>query len=302
MTLVLIGAGGFLGSHLAAHLAGRGEAVLPLSYRPERHRAFLDAFLDMIRAGPPSAVLYAGGSQNGRDDAVALEELSLSNVVLPAAIAALLRDHAPECCLVTYGTSWQTGEQGVEEPFNAYAASKTAAEAFLRHFALDGVRSATLRLYDTYGPGDRRNKVVNLIADAIARRSDLAMSSGGQVIELVHVRDVLAATDATLAELRQGPPGRHLVYAVRSGQPLRILDVLATMLRVAGLEKAEFIRPGVYPYRRRERFALFPDTPTPPGWRPVVPLEAGLRELIEERRRIAGAAGAPRASDPAAMG
>lgn len=295
MTVVVIGAGGFLGSHLVSHFAGRGERVLPLSYRPERHRAFLDAFLEILRAGPPAAVLYAGGSQNGRDDAAALEELSLSNVVLPAAIAALLRDHAPGCCLVTYGTSWQTGEQGGEEPFNAYAASKTAAEAFLRHYALDGVRSATLRLYDTYGPGDRRGKVVNLIADAIARRSDLPMSAGGQVVELVHVRDVLSATDATLAVLRAGVPGRHLVYSVRSGQPLRILDIVATMLRLAGLGSADFIRPGVYPYRRRERFALFADTPAPPGWNPVVPLEEGLRDLIEERRRMAGAEAGPAA-------
>lgn len=290
MSVVLIGAGGFLGSHLAAHFAAGGEVVHPLSYRPERHQAFLAEIAALIRAGRPSAVVYAGGSQNGRDDAAALEELSLSNVVLPAAIAALLRDLAPECRFVTYGTSWQTGEQGEEEPFNAYAASKTAAEAFLRHYAMDGVRSATLRLYDTYGPGDRRNKVVNLIADAIARRSDLPMSSGGQVIELVHVRDVLAATDATLARLREPPAGRHLVYSVRSGRPLRILDVLATMLRVAGLETAPFIRPGVYPYRRRERFSLFPATPAPPGWRPVVPLEEGLRELLAERRKLADAA------------
>lgn len=289
MTVVIIGAGGFLGAHLAAHVAGRGEAVLPLSYRPERHQGFLDDFRAMLRAEPPSSVIYAGGSQNGRDDAAALEELSLSNVVLPAAIAGALREYAPQCCFVTYGTSWQTGEQGDEEPFNAYAASKTASEAFLRHFAMDGLRTATLRLYDTYGPRDRRNKVVNLIADAIARRSDLAMSSGEQVIELVHVRDVLAATDATLALLRAEAPGRHRIYSVRSGQPVTVLQVLAIMLRVAGIGRADFIRPGVYPYRRRERFALFPDTPAPPGWTPAIALADGLRELIEERRRVAAA-------------
>ena len=296
MTVIIIGAGGFLGSHLAAHFGAMGETVLPLSYRPASHHAFLDDFRSKVGSEAPTAVLYAGGSQNGRDDIAALEELSLSNIVLPAAISSMLREHAPECCFVTYGTSWQTGEQGDEEPFNAYAASKSAAEAFQRHFALDGVRSATLRLYDTYGPGDRRNKVVNLIADAIARRSDLAMSSGGQVIDLVHVRDVLAATDTTLALLRQGPPGRHLVYSVRSGQAVTILEVLAAMVRVAGIGPAAFIRPGVYPYRRRERFALFPDTPTPPGWTPQVLLEDGLRELIEERRKIAAeqqAAGTP---------
>ena len=288
MTVVVIGAGGFLGSHLVAHFGARPGKVLPLSYRPARHHVFLDEFRGILQREQPIAVLYAGGSQNGRDDAAALEELGLSNVILPAAISGLLRDHAPACCFVTYGTSWQTGENGEEEPFNAYAASKTAAEAFLRHFAMDGVRSATLRLFDTYGPGDRRNKVVNLIADAIARRSDLAMSSGGQVIELVHIRDVLAATDATLATLRDTPPGRHRVYAVRSGEPVTILQVLETMLCIAGIEKADFIRPGVHPYRRRERFHLFPDAEVPPGWKPAVPLAEGLRELIDERRDRAG--------------
>lgn len=284
MGIVVIGVGGFLGSHLVAHFRAKGQAVHSLSYRPDRHEIFLQEFRNILGDAPPEAVIHAGGSQNTRDDPASLAELVMSNAVLPAAIASLLRDHAPDCPLITYGSSWQTGETGDAEPFNAYAASKTAAEAFLGHFALDGVRSATLRLYDTYGPGDRRSKVVNLVADAIVRRADLAMSSGGQVIELVHVRDVLVATDVTLALLREGRPGRHLVYSVRSGEPVTILQVVAIMLRLAGIEEAGFIRPGVYPYRARERFALFPGTHGPPGWRPRVALEEGLRELLEERR------------------
>ena len=288
MSVVVIGAGGFLGSHLVAHFRACGETVHPLSYRPEHHQAFLDTFLELLKSAAPTAVICAGASQNSRDDPASLAELTLSNTVLPAAIASLLRDHAPACCLLTYGTSWQTGESGAIEPFNAYAASKTAVEAFLEHFALAGVRSATLRLFDTYGPGDPRKKVVNLIADAIAQRSDLAMSPGRQVIELVHIHDVVAATDVTLALLRDRAPGRHLVYSVRSGEPVTILQVVDIMLRVAGIDNADFIRPGVYSYRPRERFSLCADTPTPPGWAPRIPLDEGLRSLLDERRGRAG--------------
>lgn len=287
MSIVIIGPGGFLGSHLVAYFQEKDETVHPLSYRPAEHDAFLEGFRTLLTEAAPDAVIYAGGSQNGRDDPASLTELALSNIVLPGAIASLLRAHAPECCLLTYGTSWQTGESGEPEPFNAYAASKTAAEAILDHFAQDGVRTATLRLYDTFGPRDRRNKVVNLVADAIAQRSDLAMSAGGQVVELVHIRDVLAATDATLALLRESKHGRHLVYAVRSGEPMTIREIVEVMLHLADIDDADFIRPGVYPYRPRERFSLFPDTPTPPGWMPRVSLEDGLLELIEERRRRA---------------
>jgi nucleoside-diphosphate-sugar epimerase len=290
VTVCVVGAGGFLGGHLARHFRAAGATVATPSYRPERHQAFLDGIEAMLRDAPPTAILYAGGSQNGRDDPATLHELALSNTLLPAALAALIRTHAPACRLVTYGTSWQTGESGAPEPFNAYAASKTAAEAFLQHFAMAGVRCATLRLHDTYGPGDARNKVVNLIADAIARRSDLPMSSGGQVIDLVHIRDVIAATEATLALLEAEAPGRHHVFAVRSGRSVTILEVLGIMLRLAGLETAPFIRPGVYPYRPRERFAIGGDMPVPPGWTPAVALEEGLRELLDERRAQAQAA------------
>jgi CDP-3, 6-dideoxy-D-glycero-L-glycero-4-hexulose-4-reductase len=284
VSIVIIGAGGFLGSHLAAHFRSRNETVHTLSYRPDRHQPFLDALAGLLATAVPTAIICAGGSQTGRDDPASLGELALSNVVMPAAIASLLRDHAPACRLLTYGTSWQIGEHGTVEPFNAYAASKTAAEAFLEHFALAGVRTATLRLFDTYGPGDTRNKVVNLIADAIARRSDLPMSAGRQVMELVHVSDVLAATDATLAELRDREPGQHRVYTVRSGEPVTVLQIVDIMLRIAGIGQADFIRPGVYPYRPRERFSLPADTPTPPGWTPRIPLEEGLRALLAERR------------------
>lgn len=285
---IVIGARGFLGSHLVTHLRARGQDVETLSYRPGCHEAFVDSFRMRVATSAPDLVIHAGASQSGRDDPSSLTELSLSNVVLPAAIAVILRDNAPECQLLTFGTSWQTSETGVAEPFNAYAASKSAAENFLAHFALDGVKLATLRLYDTYGPGDFRNKVVNLIADAIIHRSDLPMSSGRQVIELVHIRDVLAAIDLTLALLRDSRPSHHLVFSVRSGKPVTILEIVEMLTRLAGLDQADFIRPGVYPYRPRERFALFPDTPTPPGWMAQVSLEDGLRELLIERRDRAG--------------
>ena len=290
MTVLLIGAGGFLGTHLAAGLAARGEDVVPLRYRPAGHDAFLAEFEALVASAAPGAVIHAGGSQTPRDDPQALQDLAMSNTLLPAAIASLLCKHAPGCRLLTFGTSWQTGEDGAPEPFNAYAASKSAAEPFLDHFAMAGLRVATLRLHDTYGPGDRRTKVVNLVADAILRRSDLPMSAGGQVVDLVHVRDVVAAAAATLDLLGAAPAGRLQVFAVRSGRQVTISEVVGLMLRQAGLDSAPFIRPGVYPYRARERFALDLGMPVPPGWAPRIALEDGLRELLEDRRGMAAGA------------
>ena len=62
--------------------------------------------------------------------------------------------------LINFGTSWQVDEMGNNLPFNAYASSKNSVESFFDHFALNGLRVPTLGLYDTYGPNDKRDKIL----------------------------------------------------------------------------------------------------------------------------------------------
>lgn len=287
MSVLLLGTGGFLGSRLAAHYAAKGEKTFSLSFRPSGKEAFLTECAELLAAEKPRAVINAGASQSSKDDPGALEDLISSNVLLPSMLASLILTHTPQTYLINFGTSWQFGEQGEPSPFNAYAASKAAAEAFIDHFALAGLKAATLHLYDTYGPGDPRGKIVNLITHALVSRTELPMSPGGQLIDLVHIDDVLAAVDATLVALEASQGGVHYRFAVRSGRPVRILDVLELLRQAADIESIDFIKPGVYPYRARERFGLFADTPTPPGWSARIDLAEGLKGVLETHRNTA---------------
>ena len=284
MRVVVTGASGFLGGALVERFRAEGWEVHALRWRPGSRDKGLRTVESWLAQIGPDAVVNAGASQNGRDDPGALEELVLSNVLMPAQLASRIRDLCPGCSLIHFGTSWQIGEDGRYEPFNAYAASKEAAERMLEHFAMDGVRVASLRLYDTYGPGDRRKKVVNLIADALLRGEELEMSDGEQVIDLVHIRDVTEAVIRTLALLRAAPPGKLRRYAVRSGRTVTV-RALAGILEAMIGPRGGRVRLGVLPYRRRERFALYPDLAVPPGWQPQVVLEEGLREVVEWRER-----------------
>lgn len=288
MTTIIIGAGGFLGSALCKHFSKDDQRVVSISFRPDNRKVFLTEFAAVLDREKPSAVINAGASQTGKDDPAALAELVDSNVYLPAVLGSLILSRSPQTLLINFGTSWQIGDKGESSPFNAYAAAKAAAEPFFDHFAQSGLKVATLRLYDTYGPGDKRNKVVNLIADALVSRTQLPMSSGGQIIDLVHIDDVISAVDATLKLLAHAESCVHHVFSVRSGKPVSILDVLALLKRAAGVENADFIKPGVYPYRKRERFALFADTQTPPNWKPSIDIYDGLKAVLESRRADRG--------------
>ncbi len=286
MATIVIGATSFLGAALCKWLSMKGEPVLPMSFRPQYKELFLTKFTKALVAEKPLAVINAGASQTGDDNPEALAELIDSNVYLPAVLGTLILEHSADTRLINFGTSWQIGKNGESSPFNAYAAAKSAVEPFLDHFAQSGLRVATLRLYDTYGPEDKRRKVVNLIADAINSRSVLFMSSGNQLIDLVHVDDVISAVDVTLTQLIRAQEGVHYIYSVRSGKPIKILDVLSILLAAANLERADFIKLGVYSYRNRERFELYADTPTPPGWSAHIDLIEGLKALLQERRAL----------------
>jgi nucleoside-diphosphate-sugar epimerase len=283
MKIIVLGAAGFLGSRLVKNFSEKDNDVVTLSYRPEVRSAFVADFELLLKKFVPHVVINAGAAQNGSDDPVSLEELISSNIFLPATVASLMIKYCPEACLINFGTSWQIGEAGESSPFNAYAASKSGVEPFFDHFALSGLRVATLRLYDTYGPNDPRNKVINLISDSLIKKSELPMSAGKQLIDLIHVDDAVAAVEVTLEFLSKEKQGIHKTYAVRSGQPVTILDALAILKKVAGIETAPFIKPGIFPYRMRERFFLYADTPMPPGWYPRIELAKGLAELFNAR-------------------
>ena len=286
MKALLTGANGFLGGHINKALADKGFDVIPLRYRPESDESFREGIGRIVADSRPDVIINAAACQSTKDDPSAIHELVLSNIALPSYLSWAIREYAPECVFITFGSSWQYDDSGELEPFNAYAATKTAAEAMLEHYSQDGVRIASLRLFDTYGPGDRRNKVVNLIADAAIKRERLNMSAGEQRIDLIHVYDVVAAVLATVDLLQGRETGCCLKYDVRSGKPIRIIELANIIMSIKGADAESLINPGYYPYRKRERFMAKSQRPVVPGWEPMVSLSQGLSDLVRDREQL----------------
>jgi CDP-paratose synthetase len=284
LKIIVLGSRGFLGSHICQTLKISGHELSTLSYRPEQDNDFKCHLDSAVKSFDPDVIINAGASQNGKDDPAALNDLSLSNILLPSYLAWAINNYAPKCVLITFGSSWQhfNNEQ---LPFNAYAATKTAAEAMLEHYAQDGLRAACLQLYDTYGPNDERNKLVNLIADALIRREVLNMSGGEQKIDLIHIDDVVSAVVSVMGMLREHDSGCLMKYAIRSGKPVSIVRLVNIMAEARNLDAAEIFNLGFYPYRKRERFELNSSEAIVPGWEPRIKLVNGLVELISTREK-----------------
>lgn len=294
-TALVTGGTGFVGSHLARRLATEGWE-LHLIVRPGSN-------LDPIRDILGQATLHAhDGSSSGmariletaRPDVVfhlaslflaqhRMEDIGpmiASNVLFPTQLLDAMAAHGARR-LINTGTQWQHYEDAEYSPVCLYAATKQAFEAIIRYYVeTSALRVVTLKLFDTYGPNDPRPKLFRLLEGAARERKSLSMSPGEQKLDLVYIDDVVKAFVVAARRLMDwtDETGGHEAFAVSSGNPLRLKDLVQLYERAIGRELP--IEWAGRPYRVREVMAPWGKGSFIPGWKPEVPIEEGIRRVI----------------------
>lgn len=183
---------------------------------------------------------------------------------------------------VNVGTSWQHYGQTTDyRPANLYAASKQAFEDLIAYYAdARGLRAVTLKLSDTYGPQDRRRKLISQLIGAAKVGGEMVMSPGEQEIDPLHIDDVVRGLVIAGERCLDLKPGSTQSFALSGGEPmtLRQLADLVGSLSSAPLS----IRWGERPYRQREVMRAWRGGIALPDWEPRVSLREGLRKLLSE--------------------
>lgn len=280
--ICVVGATGFLGSNLVAHFESVGHEVVQLSWTTAGERQVVSQIENLVARGNLTAVLLCGASQLPGDDHTSAAELIESNVFRPALVASVLLEKSPTTKLVHFGTSWQSGVGGRGEPFNLYAASKSASERLLEHFAGRGLPILSLRLYDTYGVGDSRRKLLNLALQTIMSGDYLETTLGEQLYELIHIQDVVQAVEMALSLTFEGSPVLQTFDVGPQSAPT-VRQALELLCELGGVEAEVHFDFGARPYRSSEKMHAMP-LQFIPNWAPRVSLEEGLREMLDAHR------------------
>jgi nucleoside-diphosphate-sugar epimerase len=286
---LLTGITGFIGSHLARHLVAAGDevhAVVRPSSRLDRIpdvvgdvRLHVDdgstaALHQVVAAAAPDVTFHLATHfivAHAPGDA---ERLVADNVGFPTRLAEALAA-AGSRRFVNAGTSWQHVGGAPYRPKNLYAATKQAFEDVLGFYAVaDLLDAVTVNLYDTYGPLDHRGKLVSALVAAAVAGGSMDMSSGEQLVDLLHVDDVVRALVAAA--------GTTGVHAVSSGAPRTIRQVVELLGDLSG--QPLDVRWGVRPDRPDEMLSHWDAGPPLPGWQPEVVLSDGLAALLREAR------------------
>ena len=282
---LLTGATGFVGSHLAAALISEGwdvhavtrepsTAALPKGAKAHLHDGTTEGMADIVREAAPDVVFHLASLFLAQHSPADIEPLVRSNLLFGTQLMEGM------CAggvgrLVNTGTSWQHYGNSDYNPVCLYAATKQAFQAMMEYYVeACSIKAVTLKLYDTYGPGDTRKKLFALLRQASLEGTRLDMSAGEQMIDLVHIDDVVDAFRTAAGLLLDDSVERSEEYAVSSGSPIRLRDLVETYSRVTGRELD--INWGARPYRPREVMVPWDRGRPVPGWKPRVALEEGI--------------------------
>ena len=184
---------------------------------PEQMRFFED--LNVINL---AGKYYFNPTQAESDDMIE------SNIVLPRRLARALSKGSTEIKWIQASTFMQHVDSSPFFPSCFYAATKYSAECEIATFAEHGISMTALVLPQIFGENDKRQKLLNYLVEQIKKQDGIMVSSGTQVMDLVHVDDVV---DAIITCIRDNNNvGR---YQISSNNPLTIKQLIALIFEAS---------------------------------------------------------------------
>lgn len=187
--------------------------------------------------------------------------------------------------IVNTGTSWQHYENKARSPVNLYAATKQAFESILQYYIeAKFFKAITLKLFDTYGPDDPRPKLFHLLEKCSNTKEPLLMSPGEQLIDIVHIDDVIDAYLIAAERLLTDQVTNHDTYAISSGCPITLSQLVSTYEKETNSRLP--IHWGGRPYRDREVMTTWNLGEKIPGWEPKVTLSIGIKKMAYSKEAM----------------
>jgi nucleoside-diphosphate-sugar epimerase len=248
MRVLVTGAGGFIGRHVAAALAARGHEVVatgrssaalePLAVAGVRTQgADLAADpLDSLAAGCAAVVHCAARAAPwGRRAAFVRDNVVATERLLAAAARAKVRRFVHLSSPSIYSAARH--QLGVAEDFSepqrwstAYAETKWLAEQRVLAAQFAALEPVVLRPRAVFGEGDRA--IVPRIA-AVARNGVFPLiDRGAAVIDVTYVGNVVDAVELALAT-SSANAGR--AYNITNGEPLQVRELLDLLFGALGI-------------------------------------------------------------------
>jgi UDP-glucuronate 4-epimerase len=324
--VLVTGAAGFIGYHVARALLDRGETVIGVDnfdtyYDPALkesrlaliadhphlsfHRVDIsdrEAFMGLIADRAPTRVVHLAAQAGVRHSIEHPFDYVDANLVgfinlLEACRLARVQHLVFASSSSVYGQSGRLPfrtDDPVSHPLSLYAATKKANELMAHAYShLHGLAVTGLRFFTVYGPWGRPDMALFLFAEAMLRGEPIPVFNHGEIWrDFTYIDDVVQGVLRTLdhpaapnpAFSRENPDpassdGPYRIYNIGNGQPVKVLDMIASLEAALGVKAQLDLRP----MHRGDGLITHADCralEAAVGYRPDTPLASGIARFV----------------------
>jgi UDP-glucuronate 4-epimerase len=315
MSVLVTGAAGFIGYHVAADFLGRGERVVGIdNLNPYYDVALKRARLARLEARPAFSFVAADIADPEAMAAFADRHGDIETIIHLAAqagvrhslshplayIDANVRGHTvmletarrlPRLKALVYASSssvyggntslpFRVGDR-VDHPASLYAATKRAGELITESYCrLYGIAATGLRFFTVYGPWGRPDMAYYLFTEAILAGRPIRLFNHGRMQrDFTYIDDILPALAAAAGPARAGD-GEHRLYNLGNNRPEPLDDLIAAIERALG----RAARRELLPMQPGDVAATYADIDTARrdlGFAPTTPIADGIPRFVD---------------------
>ncbi|MCW8839088.1 MAG: NAD(P)-dependent oxidoreductase [Thiovulaceae bacterium] len=294
MKILISGATGFIGQNLIKSLLSKNYDIYcivrensDLSTLDPRVSIFkydekIDSLVDFFKKEKFDGVIHLASLFLASHSKTNISDLIISNIKFGTELLEGCKESSVKWFINT-GTFWQNYENSNYNPVNLYAATKEAFEDIAKYYAeTSELIFTTIKLNDTFGPGDTRSKVFNLWNKVSKTQEVLQMSPGEQIIDISYIEDVVSAYKILIGHLDSDKKEefQNKEFVVTNSEKMSLKDLSKVYEEVTGA-KLNIIWGG-REYREREVMSPYDKGTVVPGWRQQYRLKEAIKKTIGE--------------------
>jgi len=297
MKVLITGASGFVGSHVARLLVAEGcevyalvressnrwriRDILPSMYLRQSDLVAFENVNTYLQEIKPELCIHLawyavpGKYLNSQEN---LDSIQASiNLLSQLAELGCKRFVGIGTCFEYDLSLGYLSESSLTKPITLYAATKVALSTILQQFAqITEMEVAWIRLFYQYGPMEDERRLIPGIISSLLRDEVVKTTKGEQIRDFLHIEDVASAIWAVAKSNVSG------VVNVGSGQPVTVGQILLELGNLLG--KPDLIHLGALPYRPNDPMFICANNELlikKTDWTPKYNLTTGLKNTIE---------------------